>query len=149
MRVIFLERVPGKGDKGQVKEISDGYARNFLIPRGLAVPATPEKLKKLESEEKAHNAKEIETKHRLQKIADEIAAKKIQFFLKSDPHGSVFGSVNKENISKALREHGLTTHDRVDIELKYPLKDFGEHEVVVHLHHGVDAKMMIIISPES
>jgi large subunit ribosomal protein L9 len=148
MKVIFLTRVPGKGDKDQVKEISDGYARNFLIPRGLAAAATPEKLKHLEAAKQVNEAKEAETTNRLRSIARTIEARKLQFFLKSDEHGSVFGSVNKESILKALRSHGLTSHDRADLDLKYPIKDFGDHEVVVHLHHGVDARLKILISPE-
>lgn len=147
MRVIFLARVPGRGNKDDIKEIADGYARNFLIPRGLAAPATPEKIKALTERRNALAAKEADTAARLRAIAEELRSKPLQFSLKSDEHGSVFGSVTGENIEHALREKGLLAADRIDVDLEHPIKKFGEHEVRVRLHHGVEVSLRISVQP--
>jgi large subunit ribosomal protein L9 len=147
MRVIFLKSVKGKGEKGQVKEISDGYARNFLIPQGMAIPATPGKLKSIEAQKRAETTKEIATLERLQAIARTLKDEVIPFTLKSDEHGSVFGSVSKEQISRTLREHAFLTEERVDVLLHHPLKQFGDHVVEVHLHKDIIVKVTIRIEP--
>ncbi len=148
MRVIFLQKVSGKGEKDEVKEIADGYARNFLFPRGLAAPATPERLKALASKKKKKTEEEEETLKRLAEIARRLADRTLVFELKSDAKGSVFGSVKKETIEKALREHGLTGRDRAEVILDHPLKKFGEHEVRVRLHRGLDIKLKVSVQPQ-
>ena len=147
MQVIFLQKVGGKGDKGQVKEIADGYARNFLIPRGLAAPATPEKLKNLEKEKQTKEEAFKKLTEHLYALKRALESKKFEFELKSDKYGSVFGSVNKESILKLLHENGLSADERPEIDLKYPIKEFGEHKISVHLPHGVAATITISVIP--
>ncbi len=148
MKVIFLKSVKGKGEKDQVKEISDGYARNFLIPQGLAIQATPDKLKAIQARQRAHDTKAAADMERLQKIARTLETEILPFALKSDAHGSVFGSVAKDQIIKMIREHGgLLPDDRLDILLPHPLKEFGDHKVEVHLHRNIVVKVTVRVEP--
>lgn len=148
MKVIFLQTVKGQGQKDDIKEISDGYARNFLIPRKLAVAATAQLVAALNAKKRTSLEAEAETVKRLSEIARRLSASTIQFYLKSDEKGSVFGSVTAEQIKKALREHELLTADRVEIDLAHPIKEFGEHKIDVRLHKGITAKLTVSVRPQ-
>jgi large subunit ribosomal protein L9 len=145
MKIILLQDVRNIGKKFDIKEVSDGYARNFLFVNKLAEPATSDALKKLEHYRAEHDKEDRELRAHLEGIARKITRLKLEFELKSDKKGIAFGSVNKESILKALREHDLVTKERVDIELKYPLKDAGEHKIRVDLKKGVTADLIVII----
>ena len=147
MKVIFLEDVRNVGRRYEVKDVADGYARNFLFPNKLAEPATPGALKKLEALKAAQEKDERELLARLHEIARTLKETKLEFELKADKTGAVFGSVNKESILKALRDHGFITKERVELELKYPIKEIGEHTVVVDLKKGVKAELRIVVKP--
>lgn len=148
MQVIFLKDVKGKGQKGQVKNVADGYARNFLIPQGSAVPATPAALARLEAERSKGETESKEAEQRIARIIQNLKDKKIEFLLKTDEKGSVFGSVTGEMIEKALREHGFVTKDRVNAPLAHPIKEFGEHQVELHFHKGLTAKIGVVVKPQ-
>src|SRR6185369_12682895 len=125
MQVIFLQTVKGKGQKGQVKEVSDGYARNFLIPQGIAAPATPTGLKNAQ-EAHIQAAKEEKAEiERLMQAAARLNAQQLEFSLKSDAKGSVFGSVSADMIKKALQEGGLDLKGKGEAMLPHPIKEFG------------------------
>ena len=145
MKVILLEDVRNVGRKFEVKEVSDGYARNFLFVNGLAESATPGALKKLEAQKVEHEKADHELHTRLTEIARKITDTKLEFELAADKTGALFGSVNKESILKALREHGLITKERVDIDLKYPIKEAGEYKVPIDLKKGVSATPTVIV----
>jgi large subunit ribosomal protein L9 len=145
MKVIFLDDVKNVGKKYDIKDVSDGYARNFLFPNKLAETATPEAIKKLDSMKAAHEKEDKDAIAHLEAIAKKINETKIQFELKVDKSGAVFGSVNKETLSKAMREHKLIGAERVDIDLKYPIKELGEHSVAIDLKKGVVAKLGVVV----
>lgn len=145
MKVIFLADVRNVAKKHEIKDVSDGYARNFLLPGKLAESATPAAIKKLEGMKAAHEKEDKELHAHLEVLARKINETKIQFDLKADKKGVVFGSVNKESIMKALREHKLVGSERVEIDLKYPFKELGEYSVAIDLKKGVTAKLGIII----
>ncbi len=146
MKVILLENVGRVGRKLEVKDVSDGYARNFLFPNRLAEPATPTALAKLDAVKAAHDKNDAELRKRLEEMARKMNNLTLEFELKADKTGAIFGSVNKESILKALREHDIVTTERLDIDLKYPLKTPGEHLVPVDLKKGVAAKLKIRIA---
>ncbi len=148
MKVIFLEEMRNVAKKFDVKNVSDGYARNFLFPNALAEPATPSALKKLEALKAEHDKNEAGLLLRLHEIAKKINETKIEFTVKTDKSGAVFGSVNKESILKALREHELVRTERVDINLKYPLKELGEYTVPIDLKKGIMANLGVVIAKE-
>ena len=148
MKVIILEEVRGVGKKFEVKEVRDGYARNFLFPNKLAEPANPSSLKKLAALMADHDKNEIELKKHLEEMARKINDMRIQFDLKKGKDGSIFGSVNKEAVLKALREHKLITKERVDITLDHPIKEPGLYTVAIDLKKGVTAELKIIVKAE-
>jgi large subunit ribosomal protein L9 len=145
MKIIFLDDVRNVGKKYDVKDVSDGYARNFLFPNKLAETATPEAIKKLDSMKAAHEKEDKETLAQLEAVARKINETKIQFEVKTDKSGAVFGSVNKESVLKAMREHKLIGTERIDIDLKYPIKELGEYVVPIDLRKGVMAKLGVIV----
>jgi len=145
MKVIFLSDVRNVGKKYDIKDVSDGYARNFLFPNKLAETASPEAIKKLESMKAGLEKEENEIRAHLEDLAKKIGATKLQFEVKTDKSGAVFGSVNKESILKALRDHKLIGTERIDIDLKYPIKDLGEHVVEIDLKKGVVAKLGVVV----
>jgi large subunit ribosomal protein L9 len=148
MKVILVKDVNGLGKKHEVKEVSDGYARHYLVPRGLAKPATPAELKKLEEMKARAEKEDAETKKRLEELARRMSDRYIEFRLKTDTSGAVFGSVTKDMILKALREHGLVTADRVDVELDHPIKEIGDRLVTVDFKKGIKAKLKVVVRPE-
>jgi large subunit ribosomal protein L9 len=148
MKVIFLKHVAGKGEKDEVKEISDGYARNFLLPQGLAVIATPDKLRAIENRKK-HNAEEdAAVRTRIESRIRELKGKTIEFIVKTDEKGTVFGSITKEKIEQALRAHGFTGSDRIEVALSHPIKQTGDQEVAVKFHKDLEAKITVRVAPQ-
>ena len=148
MRVIFLQDVRGKGNRGEVKEVPDGYARNMLLPNKLAEPATGGAIKKLE-ELKARSEKENqELKKHVDELLRKINERALEFTLKSDKEGSAFGSVTKEKILAALRSAGLVTKERVEIDVERPIKAFGEHKIPLRLRGGIAGELKILVRPE-
>ena len=145
MKIILLEDVRSVGKKFDVKEVADGYARNFLFVNHLAEPATPSALKKIQEIKAGHEKEDKEMRMHLEGIARKLTDTKLEFSLAADESGKLFGSINKESILKALRDHGFVTTERPTIDLKYPIKDIGEHTVNVGLKKGVTAKLVIVV----
>ncbi|KKW46340.1 MAG: 50S ribosomal protein L9 [Candidatus Liptonbacteria bacterium RIFCSPLOWO2_01_FULL_56_20] len=145
MKVIFLEDVRGIGKKYEVKSVADGYARNFLLPRRLAKAATEAALRELEREQARRAKEDSEVAKRLVGIAREINTHRIEFSLKAGEGGSVFGSVTKEMILKALREHRWLGKERAEVTLDHPLKTLGEHRVPVAFKKGIRAELIVVV----
>jgi large subunit ribosomal protein L9 len=145
MKIILREDVRNLGKRFDVKEVNDGYARNFLFPNKLAEPATATSLKQIAAMKAESDKKENEIKAHLESVAVKLRETKLEFELKTDKTGAVFGSVNKDSILKALREHRLITTERVDIDLKHPIKELGEYSVMVDLKKDVVAKLGVIV----
>jgi len=145
MKVILLQDVRTIGKKHEVKEVSDGYARNFLFVNRLAEPATSGALAKLEKMKSASEAEDQELAKRLQGIARELNEIGLQFELEADEHGSVFGSVNKDAILKALREHGFVRNEHVVVTLEHPIKKVGDYVVPVDLKKGITANLKVVV----
>lgn len=140
MKVILLVDVRGVGRRYEVKEVHDGYARNFLIPQKLAVLADEKQL----AAKKSHDEQEAGETERLQKLADKLAKEVFEFKIKAGAKGEVFGSVSKKDIEGALRN---TPSAGAEVVLEHPIKATGEHEVEVSLGRGVKAKVKILIKP--
>ena len=143
MKIILLEDVKKIGKRFDVKEVSDGYAKNFLFPKGLAEVATPFALKELEKKKDAMEKEEHETVKHLDEIARKINERSLEFPIKTGANGEVFGSVTKEMILKGLRDTGLTRTERVEIKIERPLKELGEHKVEVYLKKGIKAELKV------
>lgn len=145
MKIILLQDVRSIGKKYDVKEVSDGYARNFLLANKLAEPATAAALERIEKMKASAEHEDKELIKRLHEIAKQINETGLQFEIEADKQGSVFGSVNKEAIAKALREHGIVRNERVEITLDHPIKKIGEYTVPVDLKKGITAKLKIVV----
>ena len=142
MKVIFNTDVKGQGRKGEMKEVSQGYARNYLIPRGFAAKATPGILRVL-----AANKEKIEAKRRNELVAAQAVAAKlmeanIEIAMQASEDNQLFGSVSTRNIADALAKAGFEiAHTRIVIES--PIKFIGEFTVTVKLHHEVAAALKV------
>lgn len=144
MRVIFLKEVRGIGKKLQVKEVSDGYARNFLIPRKLAKIASESEVKTIEQKiagEKIHRDKLIQ---KLTTLSEESKKNPLVFELKVGEREAVFGSVTAKDIKEKLEEKKIE-HVRV---IEKPIKKIGLHEVEVDFGGGIKIKLSIEIVPK-
>ncbi len=145
MKVVFLADVKNIGKKLDIKDVPDGYARNFLIPKNLAKPATPETQKTIEKIKLEKEKDNLKLTENLKRTAKELAAKKIVFSLKADEQGHLFGSVNKDAILKALRDQKFILSEHADIKIEHPLKEIGDYEIELNLHKGIKAKIKISI----
>lgn len=145
MKIVLLKDVKGIGKKLDVKEVPDGYARNFLIPRNLAAPATKENIQNAEKIKLFKQKENQEQEKSLRRISTEISEKRIKFFLKADDHGKLFGSVNKDSILKALRENKFITKEHVEIKIDHPIKELGDYEVEMSFGKGIKTKLKITI----
>jgi large subunit ribosomal protein L9 len=148
MKVILLQNIKSLGKKFDVKEVKDGYARNFLIPKGLARIATEQAIKELEFKKAAWEKEEKETKNKLETLANELANKEFQIAVKVGEKGEVFGSVNKNDIKALIcAEIGADLRkyieDKMEIDLERPVKNLGEHRVEIDLGRGVKTKIKL------
>ena len=149
MKVILLEDVKKVGRKFDVREVSDGYARNLLFPNGLAESATPSALKELEKKRAEIDKEDRELMKRLEEISRMLKDRNLEFPVKTGANGEIFGSVTKEMILKGLRDTGLIRTERVEIKLERPLKELGEHKVEVHLKKGITAELKVVLLAQS
>ena len=145
MKVILLQDVKGQGKKGEIIEVNDGYARNCLLKKGLALEGTAQNLYVAEQRKKAHEAKIAQEKAEAKVLADEI--KKLSLVVKAkggDNNGKMFGSVTNDNIAQALQELGYNV-DKKKIELKENIRDFGEFEVTVRVYPEITATLKFTV----
>lgn len=148
MKIILNQDVQGIGKKHEVKNVADGYARNFLLPQKLAVPATPQALKGLEAVKSKIEKEDLESKKRLTELARMLKGSFLEFKVKMDEKGTVFGSVTKEMILRAMRSEGWLGKERVEIKLDHPLKKIGEHMIPVDLKHGILSELKVVLRPQ-
>ena len=142
MKVVLLQDVKGQGKKGEIVDVNEGYARNFLIKKGFAEAATASKINDINQKKAAadyHKAEEVKA---TQALAKEINGKLFTVKIKAGLKGKVFGSVTAANISDALQEAGYTV-DKKKIVLTQPIKVLGEYEIELKLLEGISAKIKI------
>lgn len=149
MRIILLENIKGLGQKYDVKNVADGYARNFLIPKGLAKIATEEAIKELAAQKAAWEKKEQEIEAKLKTLAKDLAGQEFHFNLKTGKKGEVFGSVTKDDIKTRihadLNADSRRYFEDIEINLEQPIKTLGEHRVEIDLGKGVKTNVKIIV----
>ena len=143
MKVILQKTVERLGDPGDVADVADGYARNFLIPRGLAVRAEKGAVRHAESLKRAHRARTKAQKGEFEAIAARIIQAPIVVTARAGEEGKLFGSVTAADIAAALSAETGVAVDRRDVHLDEPIRSVGTHEVTVHLHPEVDPVITI------
>ncbi|WP_462410057.1 50S ribosomal protein L9 [Neobacillus sp. Marseille-QA0830] len=145
MKVIFLKDVKGKGKKGEVKNVADGYAHNFLIKQGLAVEANNANVSSLEGQKKKQEkaaAEELEEAKRLKEVLDKI---KVELSTKAGEGGRIFGSITTKQIAEELqKKHGIKI-DKRKMELNDAIRTLGHTKVPVKLHHDVTATLTVSV----
>ena len=147
MRVILLQDIEKLGKKYDVKEVADGYARNFLIPQGLAKIATKENLKWLETQKEIEVKKAEEELKKVQKTASTIDGQEIIIPVKVGEEGQLFESITSQKIAEKLKELGFDIK-KTQIDLIEPIKELGEFPVKIKFEHNLEAEIRIIIVEE-
>jgi large subunit ribosomal protein L9 len=143
MRLILTQEVSGLGTPGDVVEVKDGYAHNYLVPRSLAVAWTKGGEKQVASIQKARGAREIKTLDEAQQVKAALESKPVQLSAKAGASGRLFGAVTPADIAAAVSAAGGPELDRRKIELAQPVKVLGTHQLTVHLHEGVKAAITL------
>jgi len=147
MRVILKTEVKGLGRVGDVKDVADGYARNYLLPKGLAIEATGAELRQLAQERDAEKAKKDRTHGDAEALAKRIAEITLVFKLKAGDQGKTFGSVTAKEVAEALTNEAKTEIDKTKVVLHEPLKSLGVHTVEIRLLSDVRANVTVAIEP--
>jgi large subunit ribosomal protein L9 len=143
MKVILQKTVERLGDPGDVADVADGFARNFLIPRGLAVRAEKGAVRHAESLKRAHQSRTKAQKGEFEAVAARIIQTPVVVTARAGEEGKLFGSVTAADIAEALSAETGVAVDRRDIHLDEPIRSVGTHEVTVHLHPEVDPVITI------
>ena len=143
MKVIFVQDVKGSGKKGEVKNVSDGYARNFLIGKGLAVEATAKNMNLLDGQKASVQHKKDVEKQTAEEIAAAINGKTVKAIAKAGSNGRLFGSVTSGNIAELIEKQFGKKIDKKKITLKTEIKNFGTYEADIKLYNGVTAKVTV------
>lgn len=149
MKVILLEDVKGTGKKGQVLEVSDGHARNFLLPRKLAVEATKASIADLDAKQKQADHKLHKELAAAQALAAQLKDKAVRISVRVGENGKMFGSVTNKEIAEAIQSQLDVTIDRKKIVLSDPVRATGRYTVPVKLHPQVSAQVTFDVSSGS
>ena len=146
MKVIFNTDVRGQGRKGEMKEVSDGYARNYLMPRGLASPATADAVNALKLKEKAKAAQMAKEKALAEENAKRLSGVVVQISARAGQGGRLFGAVTSQEIADALREqHGIELEKNKIVQAE-PIKQFGSFEVKAKLGYEVSGTINVLVT---
>ena len=147
MKVILLADVKGSGKKDEIINVSDGYARNFLFPKKLAMEATPGALKEIEKKRAAEAAREAERVAAAEQKAKELKNKVIQMSVKCGSQGRLYGSITNAEIAEQLKaQHGVEI-DKRKIELPEAIRTVGDVQVTVRLYTGISTTMLVRVEP--
>ena len=145
MKVIFLQDVRGQGKKGEMKEVSEGYGRNYLLPRNLAVEANKDNLNALAMKEKARKAQEARERAQAQENADKLKDVVVTIRARAGGSGKLFGSVTSQEIADALKEqHGIEIEKNRIVQAD-PIKAFGSYEVKCKFGYGIDGTLNLLV----
>lgn len=147
MRVILREDVADLGHLGEIKDVAPGYARNYLIPRGLVIRATARNVAEVEHERRLIEARIGKRREELKALAERIEAAALTFPVKVGEDGKLFGSVTAKAIADALTGQGMPV-DRRQLVLEGPIKATGDVTVGVDLGHGVTTRLKVSVVPE-
>jgi large subunit ribosomal protein L9 len=148
VKVILLSDVKALGKRGEIKDVADGYARNLLFPRKLAVEATPGNIRKLEEEKTRLALKEAKDEGAAKKVAEKLDGLALTFQMKAGEGGKLFGSITSKDITDQIWKKVKIEIDKKQLNLSEPIKSMGRHKVMVHLYRGVTATLEIHVVPE-
>ncbi|SFG26824.1 50S ribosomal protein L9 [Sporolactobacillus nakayamae] len=147
MKVIFLKDVKGKGSLGEIKDVSEGYARNYLLPKKLAVEANKSSLSQLEAQKKKKQELEANERHEAEVLKEKIEKMTIDMKAKSGEGGRLFGSITSKQIAAALKKANISI-DKRKIDLPEPIRTLGYTDVALKLHSDVLATVKVHVTEE-
>jgi large subunit ribosomal protein L9 len=147
MKVIFLKDVKGKGNSGEIKDVSEGYARNYLLPKKFAVEANKGSLSQLEAQKKKKHELEANERHEAEVLKEKIEKMTIDMKAKSGEGGRLFGSITSKQIAAALKKANISI-DKRKIDLPEPIRTLGYTDVPLKLHSDVLAKVKVHVTEE-
>ena len=148
MKIILKQDIRGKGKKGQMIEAAEGYARNFLIPKGLAMEATPDAVNTMNLQAKAKAKADAEAKAEALAVAEKLKASQVKLTAKGGEGGKLFGAVTGKEISGALKEQFGMDIDGKKLVLEQPIKSFGTYEVKAKLGYEVSGTVYVHVIEE-
>ena len=143
MKVILKQDIKGVGKKDQVVNVSDGYVRNFLFPKNMAVEANNENMSKLKAKQDSNAFKKQQEKEEAQKISEKLSNVILKIPVKSGENGKIFGGVSTKEISELIEKNYKIKVDKKKIELKETIKELGSRTITIKLYEGVIAKLKI------
>ncbi len=142
MKVIFVKDLKGQGKKDEIKNVKDGYAENFLIKKGYAVPLTEQNLNKLKRDQHNAQVEDEKNKQNALQLKAKLEQERLYFTVKTGEQDRVFGSVSPKQIKEALDKKGYKI-DKKQIKLETNLASLGYHEVTIELYKGVTAQLKV------
>lgn len=145
--VILIEDVPGLGEQGKRVKVSDGYARNYLLPHKLATPATPASLRQLEKKKAEYDARRLRLREEAETLAAKLKAMELKIKAKAGNEGKIFGSVTGQQVLQALKDEKITLAKH-QVVLENPIKELGTYSVPVKLTSEVHTTLTIHIVAE-
>jgi len=147
MKVVFLQNVEGSGRTGEIKEVADGFARNFLLPRRLAAPATPDAVKRAEALAAAEARRQAELDEEARTLAEKLAAP-IVITVRAGEQGRLYGSVTPGDVAEEASKLAGQEVDRHLLVLEEPIKEVGTYEIPLRLTHNVEATITVEVVAE-
>jgi large subunit ribosomal protein L9 len=148
MQVLLIKDVDQLGRAGEVKKVSDGYARNFLLPRKLAIAATEASIRQAEQQRQADSRRQAKALTEAQEFAQQLDGRTVNFQARAGQSDRLYGSVTNHDIAEALSAQVGRQVDKRKIELEEPLKELGTHTVTIHLAPEAIAKVIVVITRE-
>ena len=148
MEILLKQDVQNLGSAGDIVNVKAGFARNYLIPRGMAMPATPGLRKQASQIKQASERRRLRELKTAQDLADRISQITLKFKAMAGESGRLYGSITSSAIAEALAAELDTDVDRRHIRMDHPLRELGEHDITIHLSQGVDATFKVIVEPE-
>ncbi|MEA2006895.1 MAG: 50S ribosomal protein L9 [Patescibacteria group bacterium] len=146
MKVVIKQKVENVGGAGEVKDVADGFARNFLIPNGLAEPATQKNVSRAEESVQQKEKEQSDELKQIQNLAQKIDGE--EFLIKAKAkEGKLFGSVDVGLIVEKLKESDVTVEES-SVELKEPIKEVGEYQIKINFNHGIEATVKMVVEKE-
>ena len=148
MKVIFLSDVPGSGQAGDVKEVKNGYARNFLLPRQLAVPASHDHMQRLEAIRKTGDERRIKEQQDLNALVEQLSELTLHLSARVGPTGRFYGAVTTTHVTEELIRITEREFDRRSIHLEDSIHEPGAYEAQARFPHGISATLKLIVDAE-
>jgi large subunit ribosomal protein L9 len=148
VRVVLRDDVENIGRKGDLIEVTDGFARNYLVPRGLAMKATKGVVQQAEAMRRNREARDARDREAAQALADQLSGQRIELRARAGEGGRLFGSVTSADVADAVRAQTGVELDRRKTQLAEPLKELGAVEVPVKLHSDVEVTLTVDVVPE-